>query len=82
YIGELPNMDRVFHGWNYNSYKANNNLLEIRHLEDIVKYNTIMRDQYKKGSNEYNAFQQDIEQDKNQIALLFNEHQLLENIDN
>ncbi|EZK63286.1 hypothetical protein Z485_00444 [Streptococcus pyogenes ABC020048184] len=75
-------MDRVFHGWNYNSYKANNNLLEIRHLEDIVKYNTIMRDQYKKGSNEYNAFQQDIEQDKNQIALLFNEHQLLENIDN
>ncbi|AIU44344.1 hypothetical protein [Streptococcus pyogenes NS88.2] len=41
-----------------------------------------MRDQYKKGSNEYNAFQQDIEQDKNQIALLFNEHQLLENIDN
>nr|AAC48866.1 excisionase [Streptococcus phage T12] len=72
----------MFHGWNYNSYKANNNLLEIRHLEDIVKYNTIMRDQYKKGSNEYNAFQQDIEQDKNQIALLFNEHQLLENIDN
>lgn len=75
-------MDRVFHGWNYNSYKANNNLLEIRHLEDIIKYNTIMRDQYKKGSNEYNAFQQDIEQDKNQIALLFDEHQLLENIDN
>lgn len=77
YLGELPNLDKQFEGWDYKSYKANNNLLEIRHLEEIIKFNSSMQKQCKVGSNQYNAFQQDIDRDKEQIEFLFKEHEQL-----
>ncbi|MDQ0222276.1 hypothetical protein [Streptococcus moroccensis] len=80
FLGELPNLDQSFEDWDYKTYKANNNLLEIRHLQEIIKFNTNMQKQYPRGSNEYNAFQQDIERDKRQIEFLLSEHEQL--IDN
>lgn len=77
FLGELPNMDKDFSGWNYNSYKANNNLLEIAHLKDIIEFHTNIQKQYPQGSKEFKAYQQDIERDKEQIEFLFNEYNKL-----
>lgn len=79
YIGELPNLDKVFHNWNFNLYKANNNLLQVRFLKEIIDYNSRMQDKYPVDSDEFNAYQQDIEQDEETIVELLKEHQQLIN---
>lgn len=77
FLGELPNLDAVFEKWDYKQYKANNNLLEVRHLQAIIEYNTNMRNRFRYNSNEYNAYQQDINQDKEQIQFLLEEYDQL-----
>ncbi|WP_170237816.1 hypothetical protein [Streptococcus hyovaginalis] len=79
FLGELPNMDKEFYNWDYNSYKANNNLFEVRHLEAIIDYNTKMASQYPKNSDQFKAYMQDVEQDKEQIVFLLDEYNQLTN---
>ncbi|HEM3521354.1 hypothetical protein K6976_02790 [Streptococcus suis] len=77
FLGELPNLDKEFADWDYNTYKANNNLLEIAHLKEIINFNSKMQKQYPVGSKQYKAYQQDIERDMEQIDFLFREHDKL-----
>ncbi|HEL1906639.1 TPA: hypothetical protein U1266_000430 [Streptococcus suis] len=73
FLGELPNLDKEFADWDYNTYKANNNLLEIAHLKEIINFNSKMQKQYPASSKQYKAYQQDIERDMEQIDFLFRE---------
>ncbi|MGQ7601568.1 hypothetical protein ACTGZI_09405 [Streptococcus suis] len=77
FLGELPNLDKEFADWDYNTYKANNNLLEIAHLKEIINFNSKMQKQYPASSKQYKAYQQDIERDMEQIDFLFKEHDKL-----
>lgn len=77
YVGELPNLDKVFQNWDYNSYRANNILLEIRHLSDIIKFHENLLLQLPKDDERYYAYQLDIARDKETIQELFKEHERL-----
>ncbi|HEL2343274.1 TPA: hypothetical protein U0J94_001538 [Streptococcus suis] len=77
FLGELPNLDKEFADWDYNTYKANNHLLEIAHLKEIINFNSKMQKQYPASSKQYKAYQQDIERDMEQIDFLFREHDKL-----
>lgn len=78
-MGELPNLDQVFHNWNYNEYKANNDLLQVAFLSEIINYNSKMQSYHPVGSDDYNAYQYDIDQDKEEIENLLAEHARLTN---